>query len=98
MAEARKALPVRFPEDVYERLRRVAYETHASMAAIVVQGTTDRLDALEAELAESGERRHAEALAEAGTNIDPDQAQELADTERRRFDRHDPDPAKDENR
>jgi len=62
----RHPLTMRFPGPLYERLRRVAFETRATMTDVVMQGTEARVATLEAEIAESGERQHAEALAESG--------------------------------
>jgi predicted HicB family RNase H-like nuclease len=42
--EPLQTLTIRLPEDLYEQLRRAAFDQHVSMNALVIEAIRERLD------------------------------------------------------
>jgi hypothetical protein len=49
-------MTIRMPEDLYEQLRRAAFEARVPMNSLVTDGIEMKLAALKAKIAEGGER------------------------------------------
>jgi hypothetical protein len=47
MTEGTQGFPARFPRDLYERLRKAAFDRREPMNAIVLRATERELDALD---------------------------------------------------
>lgn len=51
-----QAMTVRLPRALYERLRREAFETHTSQAAIITEALTDRYERIDGTEADRNDR------------------------------------------
>jgi predicted DNA-binding protein len=50
-----RAITFRLPEELHERLRRVAFDLRVSMNSIITEGTERRVAELEAKVREGGQ-------------------------------------------